>query len=87
MSKHVKLTHLKSILSLEVDWVWGHQPTSHLALNDKEYQIRPEHIKQDPKIFDKSNSFEHPKDLEVVPHPIIRNIHQTAPYSSSRLEN
>ena len=41
----------------------------------------------DVKILDKPKSFEHPKDLQVVPHPIIRNIHQTAPYSSSHLEN
>ena len=37
--------------------------------------------------YPKPKSFEHPKDLEVVPHPIIKNIHQTAPYSSSRVEN
>ena len=43
--------------------------------------------RQDPKVLDKPKSFEHPKDLQVVPHPIIRNIHQTAPYSSSRLGN
>ena len=58
MTKNVKVTHLRSRLSLEVDWVWG-----------------------------KPKSLEHPKDLESGPHPIIRNIHQTAPYSSSRLEN
>ena len=55
MSQPIKLTHLRSRLSLEVDWVWGHQPTSHLALNDKKpkkndktrkYQTRPEHIRQ-----------------------------------------
>ena len=51
------------------------------------HYTKTQNIKQDPKILDKPKPFEHPKDLEVVPHPIIRNIHQTAPYSSSHLEN
>ena len=47
----------------------------------------PRNTIQNPKILDKPKPFEHPEDLEVGPHPIIRNIHQTAPYSSSRLGN
>ena len=40
----------------------------------------PKQTIQSPKILDKPKSFEHPTDLEVVPHPIIRNIHKAAPY-------
>ena len=57
MSKNVKLTHLRSRLSLEVDWVWAHQPKDYTKprqtiqslkrlYKDIKYQTRPDHIRQ-----------------------------------------
>ena len=53
MTKNAKLTHLRSRLSLEVDWVWGHQPTSHLALNDIWGRDTPKRLYKAPTDYTK----------------------------------
>ena len=93
MTKNVKVTHLRSKLSLEVDWVWGHQPTSHLASNDIWGRDTPKRLYKAPTDYTKPQNIRQTKTIRAPkgpgsgPPPHYQEYSQTPPNSSSRFEN